>query len=155
MKLGESIPVLGDVVRLTYIRNAGMAFGIQPGHTELFTVLSIGVVVLIAWSLYRVRHASWTYWLPLSLIFGGAIGNIIDRLRYGNVVDFVDVDIPDIRIPSFDLGLFQVPSYELLRWPVFNTADSCITVGMVMLLIASLAGRGLEPPAEAARPVPD
>ena len=146
MTLGQSIPVFGDVVRLTYIRNAGMAFGVQVGHQGLFTALSLAVVALIAWSLWQVRHTALQYWLPLSLIFGGAIGNIVDRIRYGNVVDFADVDIPDIRIPSWDLGWWTTPSLELLRWPVFNVADSAITVGMVLLLTVSFLGSGEWPP---------
>jgi signal peptidase II len=141
MTLGESIPILGDIVRLTFIRNAGMAFGIQVSNQMFFTSLSVAVMVLIAWSLYRVRHASWMFWLPLSMIFGGAIGNIIDRVMVGNVVDFMDVDIPDFHFPGWDVGLFQIPSYELLRWPVFNVADSAITVGMVILLIVSFFGQ--------------
>lgn len=113
---GESIPVLGDFVKFTYIENPGMAFGLQPGSSTVLTIFSVlATLGLIA---YMVMH-----WHEgngqksgLSLILGGAIGNLIDRILFGRVVDFIDIGIGSTR------------------WPVFNIADAAVVIGMFILL---------------------
>jgi len=110
---GTSIPVLGSWLSLTFIKNNGVAFGMFQGIPHFFTLTSI-VISIGALFFYRYQLPNNRLWIQLSvgMIVGGAIGNIIDRLRYGYVVDFVHV-----------------------RWfpGIFNLADSAITVGVVML----------------------
>lgn len=139
MRYGSSIPVLGDFLRWTYIENSGMAFGIDPGGGKLFfSVFSIIASIAILIYLYKARNESLVLRLPLALILGGAIGNLIDRMFYGlffdggalftgRVVDFIDVDFFDINF----LGI------HITRWPVFNIADASVTIGVLLLLIFS------------------
>jgi len=134
--LGASYPILGDFLRLTFIENPGMAFGIDVGGKLFLTVFSIFASVGIFIYLYRIREEAFVIRLALALILGGAVGNLIDRvfygvffgesqLFYGKVVDFVDIDFFNIDF----LG------YHLSRFPVFNFADASVSVGVVMLLI--------------------
>jgi len=119
MTIGESISLMGsNLVRLTYVQNPGIAFGIRlipPGFLAIFSAVTS--LVLIAY-LYHLRNNRTFIKIPLSLILGGALGNLIDRILYGQVIDFIDVDFPD---------------FITTRWPVFNVADSSVTVGMVIL----------------------
>jgi signal peptidase II len=136
MRYGFSIPVLGDLVRLTYIENPGMAFGISIGAGKpLFSVVSLVASIAIILYLHKSRNESLGFRIPLAMILGGAVGNMIDRIFYGvfygeaplfhgKVVDFLDVDFPDINI----LG------YQMSRWPVFNIADASVTIGVILLL---------------------
>jgi len=124
MEMGQSIPILGHVLKVTYVENPGIAFGIRVGNGSLFTVLSVlaSFVVFI----YFVTHRNEGILLKgsLALILGGAFGNLIDRIVYRQVVDFIDVGIGN------------------LRWPVFNVADSAVVVGMSMLFYSVfIAGR--------------
>lgn len=133
---GASYPVIGDLVRLTYIENAGMAFGFDLGWKHLFGIISILAILFILYYLYKSRNFHLGFRLSLALILGGAIGNLIDRVFYGvifnyagffygRVVDFIDMDF-------FNINLF---GYNIERWPVFNIADASVTIGVVMLLI--------------------
>lgn len=136
MAYGASRPLLGDFLRLTYIENPGMAFGIDVGGKLFFSVFTLVASVAIGMYLYSVRRERLGLRIALALILGGAVGNLIDRLFYGvlfgdaplfhgRVVDFVDLDFFDINV----LG------YHLTRWPVFNLADASVTVGMVLLIL--------------------
>lgn len=138
MRYGESIPVLGDLFRLTYIENPGMAFGITLGAKPFFAIVSVIASMVIVVYLHRSRSEPLLYRASIAMILGGAIGNLIDRVFYGvlygqaplfqgRVVDFFDVDFPDMNI----LG------YALNRWPVFNIADASVTIGVVLMLILS------------------
>ncbi|MGA9408033.1 MAG: signal peptidase II [Bacteroidota bacterium] len=134
--LGTTIPILGNFGRLTYIENPGMAFGIDVGGKLFFSLFSIIASLGILFYLYKMRNERLLFRFSLALILGGAIGNLIDRvfygvlfndggLFYGKVVDFIDIDFFNINI----LG------YHLSRWPIFNIADSSVTVGVLILLI--------------------
>lgn len=120
MALHESIALLPSL-NLTYTRNPGAAFSLLADADAsfrfwFFLIVSLGAVVMILTFLWRVPDGErWTS-VALALILGGAVGNLIDRLRFGEVIDFIDV--------------YAGPYH----WPVFNVADSGITVGMVMLL---------------------
>ncbi len=142
MVLGESRPLIGETVRLTFVENPGMAFGVSWGEAKIIlTLLTVGIVVLIVRMIMTTPRDSAGIRNALTLVLAGAVGNLIDRmfygvfygtdpLFYGKVVDFLQVDIPDVTV-----------SGELYtHWPVFNIADSCVSVGVVMLLIASLMG---------------
>jgi signal peptidase II len=133
MYLYESIELIGDFLRLTYIENPGMAFGIQFENKFWFTVLSLLAAVIVVIYLLRMPNERFVFRFSLALILGGAIGNLIDRLLYGKVVDFVDVEFFNISLPSFKFLFLQFPGYEMTRWPVFNVADSAVTCGMILL----------------------
>lgn len=136
MTLYQSIEVLGDAARLTFVENPGMAFGISFGAGKIFlSLFSVVASALLVWYLARLETPSFGAKLALALIFAGATGNLIDRvfygvfygespLFYGKVVDFVDVDMPD----------FILFGREYTRFWVFNVADSCVNVGMWLML---------------------
>ncbi len=136
MHLHESIPVIPDFFNLTYIRNPGAAFGIFASTNSAFRLIffvstSIFALGLLGTIFYRLHADDVWGQLTVSSIFGGAIGNLIDRLRYGEVVDFLD---------------FHISGYH---WPAFNVADSAISVGVVSLLIIfALEKKKEEPPSE-------
>lgn len=136
MQLGASIPILGEFFRLTFIENPGMAFGIDIGGKLFLTLFSLAASIGILWYVWKVREESLAIRVPLGLILGGAIGNLIDRvfyglifgegpLFYGKVVDFLDVDFFNVEF----LG------YQIHRWPVFNIADASVSVGVILLLV--------------------
>ncbi len=124
--LGETIPVIHDFFNLTYVRNTGAAFGFLRDAHEVFRnifflsmpPLAVGVILFIFWNVDDRDHLQI---FSLSLIFGGAIGNYIDRLRFGYVIDFLD---------------FHFRQYY--TWPAFNIADSCIVSGVALLLFYML-----------------
>ncbi len=119
--LGESVRVLGDVFRLTYIHNPGAAFGLNLGPYSRFIFLGLALVALgVLVLMYRQTGAEDRLRLvALGAIAGGALGNMLDRVRWAaGVVDFLDVGVGD------------------LRWPVFNVADTAVTVGATLLLIS-------------------
>ncbi len=133
MYLYESVEFLGDFFKITYIENPGMAFGIQMGSKFWFTFLSIAAAVIVLIYLVRLPNERFLFRFALALIMGGAIGNLIDRLFVGRVVDFLDVEFFDISIPSFEFLILSFPGFTLTRWPVFNIADSAVTCGMVLI----------------------
>jgi signal peptidase II len=135
MILHDSREVLGDFVRLTFIKNPGMAFGIQLGNKTLFTIFSIIASIVIFIYLLKTKGDKKYVKTALALILGGAIGNLIDRVLYGSVVDFVDVGFGD------------------LRWPVFNVADAAVTVGMIILIAVILFEKKPETVEEIGQPV--
>lgn len=117
MELGQSIPVLGNFFRITFIRNAGGAFGIFLGGGWFYLLASILAIILIFFYLRKMSAGHLWSRISLALILGGALGNLIDRVRYGMVIDFLD----------FGIGR--------LRWPVFNLADAAVTVGVAVFLL--------------------
>ncbi len=140
MNLYESHQIIGDFLRFTFVENPGMAFGLNfgmPVILSLFSVVaSIFLIHLIRKTSTPGTTANTGFRIALAMILGGAVGNLIDRvfygvfygygpLCYGKVVDFVDVDIPDLAF----LGL------NLDRFYIFNVADACVSVGVVLLLI--------------------
>lgn len=134
---GESIPVLGTFLQFTFVENPGMAFGISFGPFKIFlSLFSVFASIALAWYLYKIKNYDLFVRIGIALILAGAVGNLIDRvfygvifggspLFYGLVVDFIQVDIPDINIGNINYS----------HWPVFNIADSCVSVGVVLLLI--------------------
>jgi len=123
MHLHQSIPFIGDVVRWTYIHNDGMIFGLNiPGGKTLGILSLIGVMVVLIVLLKMEKESASVRWI-LAGILGGAIGNTYDRVAFGYVVDFIDVDLPDFLMD---------------RWPIFNVADSFLSVGVIILIIVLL-----------------
>ncbi len=112
LALHQSIPVIRGVFHCTLVHNRGAAFGILKNQTAVFIAAAAVAIFLIYAHLRRQVSGRFSlYRVSLSLILAGAVGNLIDRLRYGYVVDFLDFRI----------------------WPVFNIADSAITVGAIVL----------------------
>jgi len=122
MKLYQSIPVL-PFFKLTYVHNTGAAFSFlsEAGGWQrwFFAGLALAISCVIAVWLARLKQHETLLAVALALVLGGAIGNLIDRLAYGYVIDFLDV------------------YYQTWHWPAFNIADSAITLGVVLMLLES------------------
>jgi signal peptidase II len=115
--LYETIPIAG-CLSLTNARNTGSAFGLFVNQAFLLTIIAIiGLMAILLFYRYLSRFNILGV-LALSLVFGGAIGNLIDRLRFGYVTDFIDVRL-----------------WHDFHWPAFNVADSAITVGSIVLVV--------------------
>jgi signal peptidase II len=111
-------PVVGDYVRIVHAQNTGAAFGLLPERTTLLSVLSVLAVVAIVYYYRQIASNSSLVSATLGMQLGGAFGNLLDRIRQGYVVDFVDVGVGDIRF-----------------W-AFNVADSSIVVGIILVTAA-------------------
>ncbi|MFH1454495.1 MAG: signal peptidase II [Armatimonadota bacterium] len=112
--LSQSIPVIKPVLYLTYIQNKGAAFGLFTNLSLLLGIISFLVIVAFIIFSYKIIKLPVIYQIPLGLILGGTAGNLTDRIRLGYVIDFID---------------FRV-------WPVFNLADTALTVSFIWLIIA-------------------
>jgi signal peptidase II len=123
---GVSLDIVDGLVSLTLVLNPGLAFGLLGGLPVawrwLVAVLSLGALLVLARVALRVlAEGTWADLGAVGLIFGGAVGNLIDRARFGAVVDFVDLH------------------FRGYHWPAFNAADSAISVGVVLLAVRLLA----------------
>tara|TARA_B100000809_G_C14868641_1_gene434708 strand:+ start:90 stop:581 length:492 start_codon:yes stop_codon:yes gene_type:complete len=125
--LFESRNIIGDFLRFSYVENPGIAFGIRLGNLKvLVTVISIAIATYLAFLLYNSKHLEYLEKFSLSLILGGAVGNLIDRIliyvpnsTYNGVIDFIDVGVSGHR------------------WYIFNIADSAVTMGIIIYLFYS------------------
>lgn len=106
-----SVPVIKGVFHLTYVENTGAAFGMLQGNTWFLILTSVLVSAVVAYLIWKVKPENRYVKISLALILGGALGNLVDRVLLGYVVDFLDFRI----------------------WPVFNIADSCVVVGAILL----------------------
>jgi signal peptidase II len=136
----HSIPLLGDFLRLTYVENPGIAFGLRIENKVFFTILSILAVFIIFYYLFILREEK-TLRIAFAMILGGAFGNLIDRFLYGKVVDFVDMEFFNIHIPPFKVMIFNFSGYSMDRWPVYNVADVAVTAGMILIIGNALFDR--------------
>ncbi|MDD5169772.1 MAG: signal peptidase II [Syntrophales bacterium] len=123
MVLHSSFPIIDGFFNITYIRNPGAAFGFLAGAPAIFRSLfflavTIMAISLILYYLYKTPSRGPLLTASLALILAGALGNMIDRLRFGEVIDFLDVYL------------------GASHWPAFNIADSAISVGAVVLFLA-------------------
>jgi len=118
------VKVLGDFLMFSLVYNEGGAMGTRLGPSTYYLIMALIVLPFVFYYIYRNRHTP-VVALPLAFIAGGAIGNLIDRIRFGQVVDFIDVDFFNISIGSFQLD----------RWWTFNVADSAISCAIVFLII--------------------
>jgi signal peptidase II len=116
--LNQPRQVIGDYVRIVHAENTGAAFGLLPERTTLLSVLSVLAVVAIVYYYRQIASSSWLVTATLGMQLGGAAGNLVDRVRQGYVIDFVDVGVGDIRF-----------------W-AFNVADSSIVVGIAIVTFA-------------------
>jgi signal peptidase II len=132
MPLHHSVPIIDGLFNLTYVRNTGAAFGIFAGSHEAFrlpflivvSLLALGFVVVM---LKRLREEETGLITALAFIIAGALGNLVDRVLYGEVIDFLD---------------FYWSHYH---WPAFNLADSCITIGVLITLYYLIKAKGEDP----------
>ncbi len=116
LDLGETLPVIRNVFHMTLVHNTGIAFGLFKDRGIVFIIIPIIAIILLIFNIFYYRNnkeLSRTYLVGFSLILGGAIGNLIDRIAYGYVIDFLDFRI----------------------WPVFNIADSAITIGATIIAV--------------------
>lgn len=119
MSLAESIPVIKSIFHITYVENMGIAFGLFPQGHSLFIVISLIIILGIIFFERKKVIKSLKERFCLGLILGGALGNLIDRLRFGFVIDFLDFRI----------------------WPVFNLADSGVCIGGILMVFFLLRKR--------------
>jgi len=132
MALYQSTPIIDGVFNLTYVRNTGAAFGIFAGSAEIFrrpflilvSILASGFIVSL---LRRLPDGERGLVIALTFVLGGAIGNLIDRIFYGEVIDFFDV------------------YWRNYHWPAFNVADSFITIGVAIALLCLYKHQGTDP----------
>lgn len=132
MSLYDSMPIIDGLFNLTYVRNTGAAFGIFAGSHEVFrrpfligvSIVAIGFILVM---LRRLREDATGLAVALAFILGGAIGNLIDRIVYGEVIDFLDV------------------YWSTYHWPAFNIADSFITIGVTITLFYLVRAKGDDP----------
>ena len=119
MYLTESIPVIKGMFHITYVENTGIAFGLFPRGHSLFIIISLIIILVIVFFERKKALKSPGERFCLGLVLGGALGNLIDRLRFGFVIDFLDFRI----------------------WPVFNFADSAVCIGGVLIAFFLLKKR--------------
>lgn len=135
---GQSIPVIGDFFKITFIENPGMAFGFNPGSDfklwiSIFSIIaSVGLFIY----LYSSKNSSLSLRIALALILGGAIGNLIDRAFYGLIYDYAPVFYGKVvDFLDFDFFNFTIFGRNYDRWPIFNIADASVTVGVLILIL--------------------
>ena len=117
MSVNDSIMVIKDFFYITYVRNTGAAWSIFAGETWLLIIVTLFIISFIVYYIYKNKPKSKLEVFGYSMILGGAIGNFIDRIIYGYVIDFFD---------------FNIFGYD---YPIFNMADSFILVGVILLII--------------------
>ena len=131
MPLYHTITIIPNLAALTYLRNTGAAFGVLAGERTVYRIgffLVVSTVALgcIFYLLKLTRYEKKITLVSLSLILGGAVGNMIDRLRLGEVIDFI------------------LLHYYDLHWPAFNVADSAISIGVVLLIVQMIRQRSTD-----------
>lgn len=131
-ELYESVPVIDGLFNLTYIANPGAAFGLFAGLNSvwvnrIFILITFAALPFVVYLYHEVAHQEKRLAVSLILVGGGALGNLIDRLTIGPVTDFLD---------------FYIGRYH---WPAFNVADSCITIGVLIMITTWLLPHRSEP----------
>lgn len=121
LKDGGSIKVIGDFLRFTYAENRGAAFSILQDQRLFFIITTTVMLLIMGYIFFKTKNITNASRLAIAMIAGGAIGNFIDRLRYGFVVDFIDV-----RFGSF------------YNFPIFNIADSFVVCGTILMIFLIL-----------------
>ena len=122
MELYQSVPIIHDFFYFTYVTNDGMAFGLSlPGGQWSLTILSIIMTFILVYFFWLERNSHLMIKLSLSLIISGALGNLVDRILAGKVIDFMHIKI----------GTYW-------EWYIFNIADTSVSIGMILFIIHSL-----------------
>jgi signal peptidase II len=123
---GETVSVIGDFLYFRMVYNTGGAMGTSIGPSWIYLILTVIALAIIVRYLVKTPHAAWYIKAALAMIFGGAVGNLIDRVIYGKVIDFIDMDFPDI------------PFLHIYRWFTYNVADAAITIGLIVFIVGIL-----------------
>ena len=131
---GQSVSIIGDFLYFQFIYNSGGAMGTRLGPSWVYLILTIVALLVISRYFWTIRSSGWLEKSALALIFGGAIGNLADRIMYGKVIDFIDMDFPDI------------PFLNIYRWFTYNIADAAITIGLIIFAAGILIKKKNEPP---------
>ncbi len=118
---GESLDFVPGAIHLEHVRNFGAAWGVLSGQKWLLILFTLVVIGVIVHSAREVTARSKVAALGFGLILGGAVGNLLDRILFGHVTDFFDLDTPFRALQTF---------------PVFNVADSALTVGVILMLLS-------------------
>ncbi len=116
--INSRVDVVGDWLRIDFIHNAGGLFGILQGKADIFAIVTVVVVAVLVALEIGSGWRSWLVTITLGLLLGGAIGNFIDRIRLGYVIDFADIGIGSLRFPY-----------------IFNVADAAVTVSILLMLV--------------------
>lgn len=116
-KVNESIVIIKDFFNITYVRNTGAAWSILSGFRIGLVIVSLVIIGFIVYYVYKNKISSMMEKIGYSMILGGALGNLLDRIIYGYVIDFLD---------------FKIFGYD---YPIFNIADSLIFIGVLLLII--------------------
>jgi len=132
---GESVPIVDDFFKLTLVSNPGGVFGTRLGSQNFYTFISLLAIGVTLWFFFKTKAKDRSFKIGLCLVLGGAVGNLIDRFRFGEVVDFLDFDFFNITLPPTKILFLKFPGFYLDRWPVFNLADSFVLIGMVLVII--------------------
>ncbi|MCK5126082.1 MAG: signal peptidase II [candidate division Zixibacteria bacterium] len=127
LQLGLPVDVVGSYLRWTLAYNPGGAFGMRLGSSNAYLIISIIIFIVLCVYIYQNRRVGFIA-IPLTFVSGGAVGNIIDRVRFGEVVDFIDCEFPDISLAG----------YEMQRWPIFNVADMAVSCGIITTILLIL-----------------
>jgi len=120
LKYQDDIIIIKGLLHFTYVENKGAAMGLLPGQVWLFKIIAIVAVLIIVWYSATTPKEEVAIQTGLAFLLGGALGNFMDRLKYGAVIDFIDVH------------------YKTFQWPVFNVADTMIDIGVGILIIKFL-----------------
>ena len=140
IELGSRVTVIPGFFDLAHFRNPGAAFGMLAGLSDSFRIpffyaVSVLAVVLLAYFFFKLEDRERLLPVALSLVLGGIAGNVLDRIKFGSVIDFLSFHVRDVVIEGDILGRhFSVP----LEWPAFNVADAAITVAMFLLIYSAL-----------------
>jgi len=126
MYVGQSIKIIGSFFRITYVRNPYAAFGIQVGPPIVMMILTSIATLLLVFYFFRLRERGFLLYIGLAMIIGGAIGNLTDRFRLHEVIDFIEVGV------------------KKFIWPIFNIADSFVTIGIVLIIGVWIFGKQRE-----------
>jgi signal peptidase II len=121
----QSIAVIPDLFSLTYAENKGVAFGLEFAPPTVLLLLTALITTIVLLYVIRSKNRTPLFLIPFAFITGGAVGNMIDRIVHGKVIDFI----------YFDLYHGHIFGTYLSLWPIFNVADSAITIGACMLII--------------------
>ena len=111
--INETVPLINNIFHLTFVKNTGAGFGILKGFNFFLIFISIAVIIIIFYYFSKIKKTETLLQIFAAFVLGGTIGNLIDRIRLGYVTDFLDFRI----------------------WPVFNIADSFVTIGIIGLII--------------------
>jgi len=114
LALGQSIKIIPGIFHITLVFNNGAAFGLLRNYAVFFIIFSFAAITLILFIISKAHRLDTFFAVSLALILGGAAGNLVDRLKFGYVIDFLDFRI----------------------WPVFNIADSCISIGIALIVFS-------------------